>query len=248
MLRRAIVVGASSGMGAALGSLLAANGFHVALLARRQAELDALAESLRAAHPDRTILTRAHDVADAGGVDALFDECVAALDGLDLLVYAAGVMPAITEDEYSTSKDKLIVDVNVTGALAWCNAAARRFEVQKGGTIVGISSVAGDRGRRGQPAYCASKAALTTYLEALRNRLSRYGVSVITIKPGPVSTPMTEGLDGLPMLIPVDQAARSIWKAIERGRPATVYVPPQWGPIMTILRHVPSVIFRRMSI
>ena len=71
-------------------------------------------------------------------------------------------------------------EVNLIGAVAWLNEVAQRFARARGGTIVGISSVAGDRGRRGNPAYCTSKAALTTYLEALRNRVARFGVAVVT--------------------------------------------------------------------
>ena len=247
MLKRALVVGASSGIGAQLCRVLAREGFHVAMVARRQDRLQALREELKAAHPDRTFVEFAHDVQDTPAVPELFERAVKALDGCDLVVYAAGVMPAVGEDEFDTAKDALIINVNVIGAMAWLNEAAKRFQTMGAGRIVGISSVAGDRGRRGQPAYCASKAALTTYLESLRNRLALRGVAVLTVKPGPVTTPMTEGLEGLPMIIPVDEAAEQIWKAIASG--ATLrYVPMQWAPIMTAIRHIPSVIFRRLSI
>ena len=247
MLKRALVIGASSGMGEQLCRVLAREGFHVAMVARRQARLDALRKELQTAYPDRTFVEYVHDVRETELVGELFERATKALDGCDLVVYAAGVMPAVEEDEFNIAKDKLIVDVNVTGAMAWLNEAAMRFQAMGAGRIVGISSVAGDRGRRGSPAYCASKAAMTTYLEALRNRLAVKGVSVITIKPGPVATAMTEGLESLPMLITVEDAAEQIWKAIQ-GNATTRYVPAQWGPIMTAIRHVPSILFRRLSI
>ena len=84
-----------------------------------------------------------------------------------------------------------MVAVNLLGAMAWMEPVAARFEAARAGTLVGISSIAGVRGRRGNPAYTATKAALTTYLEALRNRCSRYGVNVVTVKPGFVDTAMT---------------------------------------------------------
>ena len=165
----------------------------------------------------------------------------------DLFVYAAGVMPRMGADEYDLAKDRAIVDVNVIGAMAWGNAVAERFARARAGTIVGISSVAGDRGRRGNPAYHASKAALDTYLEAIRNRVARLGVHVVTVKPGPVDTPMTQGMDRLPLLVSADAAAAELLAGAARGR-QTVYVPAKWRPIMFVLRHIPSCIFRRLDI
>jgi NAD(P)-dependent dehydrogenase (short-subunit alcohol dehydrogenase family) len=112
--------------------------------------------------------------------------------------------------------------------------------------LCGISSVAGDRGRRGNPAYHTSKAGLTTFLEALRNRVSRHGVNVVTVKPGPVDTPMTKGLK-LPLLISADACADGAL-ALMRAGTAEGYVPAVWGPIMWVIRNVPSVLFRRTNI
>jgi NAD(P)-dependent dehydrogenase (short-subunit alcohol dehydrogenase family) len=156
-------------------------------------------------------------------------------------------MPRIADNEYSFDKDRLMFEVNTLGAIAWLNEAAQRFERAGAGTIVGISSVAGDRGRRGQPAYCASKAALSTYLESLRNRVGRHGVRVVTIKPGPVDTPMTKGLDKLPMLIPAEKAAAGILAAARAGV-HTAYVPGAWRPIMFVIRSIPSFLFKKLNI
>jgi NAD(P)-dependent dehydrogenase (short-subunit alcohol dehydrogenase family) len=120
------------------------------------------------------------------------------------------------------------------------------MEGQRKGTLCGISSVAGDRGRRGNPAYHTSKAGLTTFLEALRNRLSRYGIHVVTVKPGPVDTPMTTGLK-LPLLITADACADGAL-ALMRAGTGEGYVPAVWGPIMAVIRSVPSLIFRRTNI
>jgi NAD(P)-dependent dehydrogenase (short-subunit alcohol dehydrogenase family) len=200
---RAIIVGASSGIGAETAKLLARGGCAVALVARRESELNALAGTIRAA--GGTAFVYPHDVSDFGDVPALFQQICRDLGGLDAIFYAAGVMPRITVDEFDFAKDRAMIEVNVLGAIAWLNEAAVRFAATGTGTIVGIGSVAGDRGRRGQPVYCTSKAALETYLEALRNRVGRVGVRVVTVKPGPVDTPMTRGLDKLPLLIPAEE-------------------------------------------
>lgn len=240
----AIVVGASSGIGAELSKKLARSGWKVALVARREEQLRSLAETINKRKERASIYV--HDVTQFHEVPELFQQIVHDLGGFDLIVYCAGVMPAVAGDEYNFEKDKQVFEVNVLGAMAWLNEAAARCERQQGGTIVGISSVAGDRGRKGQPVYCASKAALNSYLEGLRNRLGHRGVSVVTIKPGPVRTPMTEGLS-MPFMIDADKAADLIYKAMQR-RNATAYVPLVWWPIMTAIRSIPSFLFRGKEI
>ncbi|MBC8136802.1 MAG: SDR family NAD(P)-dependent oxidoreductase [Fibrella sp.] len=241
-------------MGAETAKLLARSGCAVALVARRESELSALAETIRAA--GGTAFVYPHDVSDFGEVPALFQQICRDLGGLDVIFYAAGVMPRIAVDEFDFAKDRLMIEVNVLGAIAWLNEAVVRFAATaqgKGtspggaGTIVGIGSVAGDRGRRGQPVYCTSKAALETYLEALRNRVGRVGIRVVTIKPGPVDTPMTRGLDKLPLLIPAEEAARQIVSASERGV-RVAYIPGAWRYIMAVIRAIPSALFQKMNI
>ncbi len=246
--RRALVVGASSGMGAALVRRLIAEGYQVAAIARRQAELEALHLELQsvARGSGGKVIVRALDASDAAAAPGAFEEIVGALGGLDLFVFAAGVMPKIERTEYNTEKDLLVLDVNCTGLVAWGNLAAHLFTTQRRGTLVGISSIAGDRGRKGFPAYCASKAFTNTYLEALRNRLSEVGAHVLTIKPGYVDTAMTRGMDKLFWLISADEAARQILSAA-RKRTNTRYVPARWMFVGTMLKLIPSFVFRRLN-
>ncbi|MGH7281986.1 MAG: SDR family NAD(P)-dependent oxidoreductase [Polyangiaceae bacterium] len=244
--RRAIVVGASSGIGEALARDLAAAGSRVALVARRKSELDRIAKSIRESGKGEAHV-HVHDVAHFAEVPALFDKIVEELGGLDMIVYAAGVMPELAEGEYDFAKDKEMVDVNLLGAMAWLNPCAALFEAQRRGTIAGISSVAGERGRRKNPAYCTTKAALTTYLESLRNRLSRYGVNVVTVKPGFVDTAMTKGKKGLFWLITAEQAATATLDLIRKGTGAAGFVPQRWAPLMWVIRHIPSFAFRKLN-
>ena len=243
--KRALIVGASSGIGESLARALAEDGCRVALVARREDRLRALAAEL-GPQGGGPALVYAHDVTDSAAVPALFDTITRDLGGLDLIVYAAGVMPRVGPDEYDTAKDAGTVAANFTGAVAWLNEAARRFEKAKSGVIVGISSVAGDRGRRGNPVYGATKAALNAYLESLRNRLERKGVFVVTVKPGPVDTPMTQGLK-MPGMISPEQAAAEILKAA-REKTRVAYVPAKWKPIMAVIRAIPAPIFKWLNI
>ena len=232
-------------MGAELARQLARQGVQVALVARREDELTRLAGEIDAAGPGKARIYP-HDVREYECVPALFQQIAHDLGGLDLVIYAAGVMPLIDAEEYAFEKDRLMIEVNVLGAMAWLNEAAQRFGRAGAGTLVGISSVAGDRGRRGMPAYGASKAALTTYLEALRNRVGRLGVAVVTIKPGPVDTPMTQAVEKKPLLIPVEKAASAILAAAQK-RQAVAYIPGVWRPIMFLVRHIPSAVFKKMN-
>lgn len=241
--RTAIVVGASSGIGASIARKLAENGTRVALLARRQEALDELVASIGS----ERALARAHDVTDHDAVPGLYAELEDELGPVELVVYAAGVLPEIGPHEYTFEKDRQIVEVNLLGAMAWLDQAAARMEARREGTIVGVSSIAGDRGRRGQPAYCTSKAALTTFLEALRNRLTCQGVRVVTVRPGFVATRMTEGMDGLFWLVTADEAADMILDAARRG-PVDVHVPRRWWLVSIVVRCIPSWIFRWLPI
>lgn len=239
---RAIVVGASSGIGAALVRRLVREGYAVAALARRTQEHEGLAaESLG------RVIVRRHDVHGTAEVPALFEALVRELGGLDLLIYAAGIMPKVGPDIFDTEIDLDILAVNLGGCVAWCNPAAELFQSQRRGTIVGIGSIAGDRGRRGNPAYCTSKAAMSTYLEALRNRLAEYDVHVCTIRPGFVDTDMLKGAPKTFWVISADEAARLILKAAA-AKANVRYVPFRWTWVGLVVRSIPSMVFRRMSI
>lgn len=243
---RAILIGASSGIGAALARKLTNEGWIVALVGRRADLLDSLCAEINTRHGETRALAFTHDVTDHASAPALFTQMVKSLGGLDALIYNAGVLLKVKLDEFDAQKDLEMTNINYLGALAWLNPAAAYFQGLKSGQIVGIGSVAGDRGRVAAPAYNASKAALHTYLEALRNRLTRHGISVLTVKPGFVATDMIKDNPRTPMVISAEQAAEGIYKAM-RARKQVAYVPAQWALIMQVIRHIPSVIFRRLT-
>jgi NAD(P)-dependent dehydrogenase (short-subunit alcohol dehydrogenase family) len=246
--RRAIVVGASSGIGAAIVRQLVHEGYRVVALARRRAQLDALVEECAPAARSSggSVSVRAHDVHDVDSIPALFEGAARELGGLHLVVYAAAVMPDVGRDEYDTAKDLEQVAVNLDGCIAWCNEAAKLFRTQRSGTILGISSIAGDRGRKGNPAYNTTKAAMNTYLEALRNRLAESGVHVCTVKPGFVDTVMTHGKKTF-WLISAEEAAR-LSLAAARARANVRYVPRRWWLVGTVIRAIPSFLFRHLNV
>jgi short-subunit dehydrogenase len=242
----AIVVGASSGIGAALVRRLAAQGYAVAAVARRADTLERLRDDICRTMPAARVLAVPHDVRDYAAVPQVFEDITRTLGGLDLILYAAAVQPPVTPTEYDFEKDQAMIETNVLGAIAWLNQAAVRFERARRGTIVGLSSIAGDRGRVGSPVYNSSKAALDTYLEALRNRLSRRGVTVTTIKLGFVDTELLKNAAKTFWIIsPEDAAARILAEA--RAGSQVVYTPRRWRLVSLIVRAIPSPIFRRLN-
>jgi len=183
--KNAILVGASSGIGAALARRLAREGYTVALLARRAEALAAVCEQINAEPEGQRARAYPHDATDTGAAPELFQTILRDLGSIDLVVYCAGQQLPVALDEYDFAKDHAMLEANLLGAVAWLNQAAMLFERLGRGQIVGISSIAGERGRVGSPVYNTSKAALNTYLEALRK---------------PAGAPWCECGDGAPRL------------------------------------------------
>jgi short-subunit dehydrogenase len=244
--KRGIIVGASSGIGASLARRLAAEAYLLVLIARREDLLNSLADEINQAAGERRAVPIVHDVRNHAESEPLLRRAVGTLGGLDLFVYAAGVNRPVRIDQYDIELDREMLEINLLGAMAWLGPVATMFQSAKSGHIVGISSVAGDRGRVGNPAYGSTKAGLSTYLEALRNRLSRHGVRVLTVKPGHVRTAQLAAAARELFPIPAEVAADDIWRAIRRGR-QQIYTPAWWALLMFVVRHMPSILFRRLS-
>lgn len=245
-IKRAVIVGASSGIGAELAVKLANEGYQLVLLARREGKLKAHCDRINSEVGERRASYLLHNVTDYHLTPALFDQIVDILGGLDLIVYNSGVLLPVGAEEFNFAKDLEIMQTNTLGAMAWLNIAADYFQQRGAGQIVGISSVGGERGRTGAPAYNTSKAALNTYLESLRNRLTRRGVHVLTVKPGFVSTDMIRNAKTSFWIAPVDVAVADIWKGI-RDRKQEVYTPARWGVVGWFMRNTPSFVMQRLA-
>lgn len=225
---------------------LAREGYNLALLDCDADALEQVCAEINARSGKPVAQPYIHDATRYEDVPALLQSIVADLGGLDLFMYIAGILLPTTPTTYEFEKDRKMMEVNALGALAWFNAVAPLFQAAGRGQIVGVSSVAGDRGRVGNPGYNASKAALSTYLEALRNRLTRFGVHVLTVKPGFMATEMLKHSPRTFWVVSPERAADDIYKALRR-RQQTVYTLGRWRWVMLVIRHIPSFIFRRLS-
>jgi short-subunit dehydrogenase len=244
--KRAIIIGASSGIGAALVEELVSKDYIVAALARRSEKLSAICEKVNLRAGETRAKAYVHDVRQTNDVPKLAKQIFSDLGAIDSFIYVAGVQPELNIDEFDWQKDSEMININLAGAVAWLGYMAKFFTNQGHGQIVGISSLAGDRGRVANPVYSSSKAGLDAYLEALRNRLTRKGIHVLTVKPGFVDTVLLANAPRTFGVLSPSQAAHKIWKAMQRGD-QLIYVPWWWRWIMLAIRLTPSFIFRRLT-
>ena len=245
---RILVLGATSAIAERWCRLRAAQGDSLLLVARDGEKLSAIAADLTA-RGAASVQTSIEDLADAVDADARFSDWVQTLGGVDIVLLAYGILGDQSEAQGDTEALLRGVQANFTSAVVWCELAARAFELAGAGTLVGISSVAGDRGRRTNYAYGAAKAGLSTYLEGMAHRFAGSDITVICVKPGFVATPMTAHLDGRdgPLWATPEQVAEDIQKAVEKKKPE-IYTRWFWRFVMLIIRHLPRPIFNKMKI
>ena len=240
-----LIVGATSAMARGCAFAWAAQGQRVLLAGRDDAELARLAQDIRVRFNTAAQVVDL-DLDDTAPREAWLAELQETYGQIDGLLCAAGWMPD-NETMRHGQPALQVIQRNFTGPVALINAFADVCEQRKHGFIVGISSVAGDRGRQSNYLYGAAKGGFSIYLAGLRNRLFASGVSVLTVKPGFVDTRMTFGLPGLFLVADPFWVGQRIVEASDKGRDE-IYVPGFWKLILLIIRHVPEVVFKRLKL
>lgn len=239
-MKKAIVVGASSGIGRALARILAQEGYGVGLMARR---LPLLLELQQDLGPHAFVSQT--DVADPVDAMSRFCELVRGMGGIDLVVISAGT--GFINNDLEWSKENETIAVNVTGFTAMANAAMHCFLEQGSGHLVNVSSIAALRGDGSAPAYSASKAFESIYLEGLRQKVDalRLPITITDIQPGFVRTAMAQGR-GLFWVASPEKAARQIYQAIRRRR-KHAYVTRRWRLIAWLVKCLPDSLLLRLN-
>lgn len=245
-LHRIAIFGATSAMAQETGRILAGLGAELFLVGRDARKLEAVADDLRVRGAGR-VETAAADLNDAAGHARLLDRAAEVLGRIDVVLVAQGLLGDQAASEASAADAELVLRTNFVGPALLAQAAASRLAAQGGGTLVAISSVAGDRGRGSNYVYGSAKGGLSLFLQGLRNRYFRAGVGVVTVKPGFVDTPMTAHLPKGPLFAPPEAVARAIVRAVRRRRDV-VYAPGFWRAIMLVIRSIPERIFKRLSL
>jgi short-subunit dehydrogenase len=242
---KVIVLGALSAVAEQTARLYAAEGAELMLVGRDRARLDAVATDLKVRGAGRAEAA-AMDLA-AGASEATFQGLVQALGGVDHVILAYGVLGG-AEVEADLEAARALLDVDFTSAAIWALAAANQLERQRGGALVAIGSVAGDRGRQSNYVYGAAKAGLATLMQGLAHRLSRSGARAVVVKPGFIDTPMTAHIaKSGPLWAKPDAIARVVRRAADKGGPVT-YAPGFWRLILLIIRALPSPVMHRTKL
>ena len=242
--KTALIIGGYSDIGLAIAHQLGAEGYHLQLAARNSQRLER----------DITDLTLRYQVeAKALELDvSQTDSHAEFIEQLDpqptLVISVAGLMTEQSEAQADFAQAEAMVVANYSGLISLFEGFAAQMEQRGSGCLVGVSSVAGDRGRKKNYIYGSAKAGFTTYLSGLRNRLADKHIQVFTVKPGFVNTRMTEGMD-LPEKLTAEpqEVAAAISKAIGKQR-NIIYVKPIWQLIMLIIKHIPEFIFKKLDI
>ena len=245
-MKKILIVGGTSAIATACARRWADQGADFFLVGRTADKLGQVADDLVAR--GATVQTHVLDLNRFDQHSAMLDACYAALGQVDIALIAHGTLP----DQKACEQDAQVAIKEFTNnslsVIALLTDLANRMEAQQSGCIAVIASVAGDRGRPSNYLYGAAKGAVTDFCSGLRARLFKSGVHVLTIKPGFVDTPMTQGL-ALPKLLLVtpDKVAQDIVRAVEKGRD-TLYTPWFWRVIMLIIIHIPGAIFKRLAL
>lgn len=241
-----LIIGATSAIAEACARRFADAGHELYLLARNMDRLQGLAQDLRVRGAEQ-VLVGGFNARDIATHQQLLEQVLVEFGGLDRVLIAHGTLSDQKRCQESVELSLDELTVNFLSAVSLLTPLANHFERQGHGSIAVIGSVAGDRGRQSNYVYGAAKGGLSVFLQGLRNRLAKSGVQVLTIKPGFVDTPMTAAFDKGPLWATADKVAMDIDRAFSKKR-NVVYSPGFWLLIMTIIRSIPEVLFKRLSL
>ncbi len=246
MAENILIIGASSAIAHGTAKAFAAHAANFLLLGRHQTKLEAVRNDLLTRGAGEVYLL-CRELADCDQHAEIWQKCLAIMPEIQRVLISYGTLT----DQKSAEQDFQIAcqnyQINFLSQASFANLAAQFFESKGRGQIAVVSSVAGDRGRQSNYIYGSAKAAMSSYLQGLRNRLQPSGVEVLTIKPGFVDTPMTASIKKGPLFANADQVGRAIHRAMLNHK-NTVYVPAFWRLIMLIIKHIPESLFKRMKL
>lgn len=246
-MKRILIIGATSAIAASCARGLLGISTHFYLIGRNVAKLEQIKQDL-ITRGAASVVFENTDLIDYAKHPSMIERAWKSLKEVDIVLIAHGSLPnqrACEQDPSLTLKE---ISTNALSVISILTLIANKMEQQKKGVIAVVSSVAGDRGRPSNYVYGCAKATVTTFCEGLRSRMHKVGVHVLTIKPGFVDTPMTQGLALPKLLVAQPQTvANDIIQAIEKKK-NTVYTPWFWAGIMKVICSVPQFIFKRASL
>jgi len=241
-----LIVGAGSAIAQETAKCFAKDGAEMFLVARDAEKLAAIRQDLEV-RGAKHVTTYTLDLDDAAHHPDMIRTAVNTLGGLDAVLIAHGTLPDQKAVQDDVEKVMAAFTTNALSYLSLLTLLAPHFEAQRRGCIAAITSVAGDRGRGSNYVYGAAKGAVNIYLSGLRARLSKSGVSVVTVKPGFVATPMTVHLKKNLLYAKPETVGKRIYTAMLKGQ-AVVYTPGFWWAMMWVIKHIPEAIFKKLPL
>jgi len=245
-MKKILIIGVTSAIAKAAARIWAKEGSELFLVARNQEALDLLTQDLNVRGSPK-VHSYCLDLNNFECHDQMLEEAFNRIEKIDIVLIAHGTLSDQKKCEQSLDLTLLEIKTNALSVIALLTQLANRFEKQKSGTIAVISSVAGDRGRQSNYIYGSAKAMVTAFTSGLRQRLYKSNVSVVTIKPGFVDTPMTAMMKKGVLWASSDRVANLIVAACEKKN-GEVYVPGFWWGIMSIIKIIPQAIFKKLNI
>ncbi|GAB5466176.1 MAG: SDR family oxidoreductase [Candidatus Kapaibacteriales bacterium] len=248
MNKKVFVYGATSAIAQEVMKIWAKRGYSMHLVSRSQEKLEAVIGDLKIRNSSVSISHSISDATDYSSHTNAINEGIQEHQRFDIYLIAHGSLPDQESIQNDTSASLKEFEVNATSYISLLTEIASQREKDSGkSTLAVISSVAGERGRKALYLYSAAKAAVTQYLSGLRQRfVEKSNITILTIKPGIINTPMTADLPDSPLATDAPKAAKLIAKAIESGD-EVAYIPGFWKPIMSVIKHIPESIFKKLK-
>jgi decaprenylphospho-beta-D-erythro-pentofuranosid-2-ulose 2-reductase len=243
-MKKVLIIGATSAIAEQCSRIWAERGDALYLVGRNEERLNTIAADLKVRGASQ-VGTCCLDLNDMNSHSVILDAAEAALNGIDTVLIAHGTLSKQKACESSVEETLAEIKTNALSAISLLTLVANRFEAKEAGTIAVISSVAGDRGRASNYVYGSAKAMVSAFTSGLRQRLHKSNVTVLTIKPGFVDTPMTASFQKGLLWSKPSAVAVKITKSIDRGKDE-VYVPSFWWFILVVIKAIPVNLFKRV--